>query len=297
MKITMTKRIHRPNAGVRTSSRIPGPVDCSWRAQCAQCWWLLVLACVCGAATRGSVAGENSSSVIPLEKGTRWTYEAKVEWTPVAGSPDGPGIKAATLRWTTEVLECLRGSFATAAVVRAFPTEVLGMDPATPNGWKVLVATSNRVLSLQCENLAQATRLAREWTTRPVRRIEQKDVLLELPLRVDRRWIDADDDLAEPMLQREDGWYCWRVEAVQAQKLSVKGLPEDEYFTTYVVAYRTLPDHQVIELTSGVGITRLEYEHHGTVGRERVQLVEFRRGPPADRTGESGFQPDRKERR
>jgi hypothetical protein len=34
------------------------------------------------------LTAEREHSPIPLEKGTQWIYEAKVQWTPVAG--DGP---------------------------------------------------------------------------------------------------------------------------------------------------------------------------------------------------------------
>ena len=36
-----------------------------------------------------------------------------------------------------------------------------------------------------------------------------------------------------------------------------------------------------MEITPGVGITHLEYDHHGTVAWEDVRLVQFE--PPSDR--------------
>jgi hypothetical protein len=98
-------------------------------------------------------------------------------------------------------------------------------------------------------------------------------VLLELPLQADKRWGGEDGP------PRQDGWYCWRVETKKLCTLDVIGLPPDEYFSTYSVAFRTNPGHQVMDIVPGVGITHLEYEHHGTVGSEDVRLLRF--DPPA----------------
>jgi hypothetical protein len=61
------------------------------------------------------------------------------------------------------------------------------------------------------------------------------------------------------------------------QRLELKGLSSADYFSVWTVAYRTCPDHQVIDIAPGVGIIRLECDHHGTVACEDVRLVEFKR--------------------
>lgn len=217
----------------------------------------------------GSTGAERqTASPLPFEKGTRWVYEADVQWTPVEGSGQS-GVRSARLKWTTEILECVQGRSARAAVIHAFPTEVLGMDPETPRGYTILIACSNAVYRTSAPSARKAGRVARTLVSAP-EKLADLEVLLELPLQVDKRWgcIGSPD--------REDGWYCWRVEAVKAQRLAVKGLSPDDYRQICTVAFRTAPDHTVMDICPGVGITRLEYEHHGTVGIEQVRLVEFK---------------------
>jgi hypothetical protein len=213
---------------------------------------------------------EKTVSPIPLDKGTRWVYEANVKWTPFADT-GLTGIQSARIKWTTEVVDSVQGKSVRAAVVHAFPMEILGMDPAKPDGYTVLIETSNRLYSASADTAAKASKLARKLATAPKQIATQAGVLLELPLHADERWGAFGE--GPP---REDGWYCWRVEAVKAQRLQVKGLSGDDYFGVTTVAFRTCPDHQVIDIATGVGITHLEYEHHGTIGWEDVRLVEFK---------------------
>ncbi len=215
--------------------------------------------------------------LIPLQPGTRWVYEADVRWTPVAGEKGTQrlGIQSARLRWTNEVLFCVTRRTARAAVLHRFPTEVLGMDPEVPRNHLVLVETTNQIIQVPARNLSHARQLAKSLADQPMTRVRGRTVLLEKPLRVKQRW--GFDDSEEDLLirARDDGWYCWHVEAVRANRLSLKSGPSDRDVTSYVIAYRTNPDHQILELTPGIGFTRLEYEHHGTVGEEKVRLIDF----------------------
>jgi hypothetical protein len=212
---------------------------------------------------------------IPLEKGTKWVYEAQVKWTPVAGS-GLKGVQAARLKWTAEVVASVPGKSARAAVVHAFPMEVLGMDPAEPKGYTVLVATSNRLYSAEADTAREAVKLAKKLVASPRQVALQAEVLLELPLQLHKRWGDISDGPA-----RDDGWYCWNVEAVKAERLRIAGFSPSESLRVWTIAFRTCPDHQLLEVVPGVGLVHLQYEHHGTVGEEDVRLVEFKPNPPA----------------
>jgi len=76
-------------------------------------------------------------------------------------------------------------------------------------------------------------------------------------------------------VEREDGRYCWRVEKEQTAKRRIKGLAEHHPFTVYSIAYRTNPDHQILDIAPGLGITRFIYVHHGTVATVDIHLVKF----------------------
>ncbi|MCX6928972.1 MAG: hypothetical protein NT154_38035 [Verrucomicrobia bacterium] len=115
---------------------------------------LVVASALCAVA-----AEEKIASPIPLEKGSRWVYEAKVKWTPVAGT-GRTRVRSARIKWTTEVLDCVQGNSTRAAVVHAFPMEILGLDPVKPVGYTVLIATSNRLYFASAKSPRKATALA-----------------------------------------------------------------------------------------------------------------------------------------
>lgn len=231
---------------------------------------LLSLVVLADMAMTSLLAGERATSPIPWEEGTQWIYEAKVQWTPVAGE-GSPGVRSNQFRWTARIEKCVDGKVARAAVIHAWPDEVAGMDPELPTGYGVLLESGNRLFRLNAQNKAEAGRLARRFVAAPEKLPTAAEVYLELPLPVGKRWGgDADD------LKRDDGWYCWHVETRSQQPIQVKGVTPAEA-TIYTLAYRTGPDHQIVKLVPGVGILSFQYEHHGTVASADVRLIEFKR--------------------
>lgn len=214
-------------------------------------------------------AAERLPSPIPLAEGTRWTYEATVKWTSVAG--EGPsGIRTGRFQWTASIVKCIEGKNRRAAVIHAWPDELIGVDPAPPAGYGVLLESGNRLYRFRADNQLQAERLARELAAATASLPRSAEVYLDLSLRVGKRWGDPGNDL-----KREDGFYCWRVETQNEQPLQVKGVVRPKSAVVFTVAYRTLPDHQIVTITPGIGILSFQYEHHGTVATSDVRLIEF----------------------
>ncbi len=91
-----------------------------------------------------------------------------------------------------------------------------------------------------------------------------------LPLAVNARW--------GRHVEREGGWYCWRVETKRKQALRIEGYAAHHRSLVYTLACRTNPDHQLVDIAPGLGITRYVYQHHGTVASADVRLVAFRAG-------------------
>jgi len=211
------------------------------------------------------------SCPLPLEKGTQWNYEGKVEWT----VPSSSKIKSANIRWTSEVVDSFKGSNLQAVVIRGFPDELAWYEPGQTPGFCVLFCVSNRVYRLRAdgENGAKslAWRLSKDPRTLPMNAEE----LLEWPLAVGRKWGQ------EPA--RDDTWYCWCVENAEVKTLSIKGFTGSRSPKVYQLAYRTCPDHQIMEIVPGLGIVRFVYNHHGTVASADVRLVSFNR-PGSSRT-------------
>ena len=218
-----------------------------------------------------AVAG--SSCPIPLERGTQWTYEGRVEWT-----ESGSGkVKSAQVRWVSEVVDLVGSSGVRAAVVRGFPDELAWYEPGQSPGFCVLLSASNRVYRLRADGQNQARALAQRLLRNPRTVPEGAEEIFDLPLAAGRKW---GQDPA-----REDTWYGWCVEQVQSKALSAKGIGTKRPLKIYRLAYRTCPDHQLLDVAPGLGVVRFVYGHHGTVASADVHLVSFSapRAPSAQR--------------
>jgi hypothetical protein len=69
--------------------------------------------------------------------------------------------------------------------------------------------------------------------------------------------------------------YCWNVLEEKQVALNVKGIDTGHTMTEFTIMQYTGPDHSIFSFVPGVGITRYQYVHHGTVSEVDVQLVEF----------------------
>ncbi|MHC1762940.1 MAG: hypothetical protein AB9869_01355 [Verrucomicrobiia bacterium] len=201
---------------------------------------------------------------IPLEKGIQWTYEGKVRWTPVNSGAMGP----TNVHWVMEVLDLVTNQSARAAVVRGLPDELTGYEAGFQPGYSVLLCVSNRVYRFGEGTEQDARSRARELLrSSPV--VTECNEFLVLPLGKGKEW--AGDT------ERSDHWYRWYVEAEGRKRVRVKGSPIKRPTSTWRLAFRTCPEHEIMEITEGLGITRFVYEHHGTVQSVDVRLVSFKR--------------------
>jgi hypothetical protein len=69
-----------------------------------------------------------------------------------------------------------------------------------------------------------------------------------------------------------DGLYAWLVESETAIADRPPWLPLATEPTRWRLAYRTAPDHQLLDFVPGVGIARYVYAHHGTAASIDVRL-------------------------
>jgi len=204
-----------------------------------------------------------ASCPLPLDRGARWTYEGRVEWT----VPGSASVKGAHIRWTCQVVDIIKGPRARAAIVRGFPGELAWYEPGQPPGFCVLLQVSNRLYRLKTEGEKPARALARQLTKKPRVLPGGVEELLAFPLTVGHKC-----GRGEP---RTDTWYCWCVERVRNQAPAVAGLADKGKMPTYRLAYRTCPDHQLLDIVPGLGIVRFVYNHHGTVASSDVHLISF----------------------
>ena len=206
-------------------------------------------------------------SPIPLEKGTRWIYEGEIK-TALAGSST---VYSTNITWVMEIIDSSKSTNALAAVVSGFPDELPWYEPGQTPGFCVLLNFRNRVYQFKAKDEKEAQSILQQVINQPGKfsaAAEGFNELLALPLAKDSRW-GGDTN-------REDGWYCWRVEKAQTAKLQIKGCSEGTAFKVYTLAYRTNPDHQILDVATGLGISRYVFVHHGTVAEVDVHLVSFK---------------------
>jgi hypothetical protein len=75
---------------------------------------------------------------------------------------------------------------------------------------------------------------------------------------------------------RPDGFYAWIVESAIPPVRGASWSPLAHGASGWRLAYRTLPDHELLDFAPGVGITRYVYSHHGTVAETNVRLLTVR---------------------
>ena len=219
----------------------------------------------------GLRAAPPAESPIPLEKGNRWTYQGKIETTLVNSLAGSPPVFATNICWVMEVMDSMKSPDAQAAVVRGYPDELAWYEPGRAPGYCILLNFSNRIYQLTASDEKQAGSMLQAVIREPGKfsaQAQDFNELFQLPLTEGKRWGGN--------LQREDGWYCWRVEKATPVKLQIKGYSKKTAPIVYTLAYRTNPEHELLEIVSGLGITHFIYAHHGTVSTVDVRLVSFK---------------------
>jgi hypothetical protein len=168
-----------------------------------------------------------------------------------------------------EALAVVTNASARAVVVRGLPAELTGYKPGLKPGYDVLLIAGNGVYRFEASTEGAASAKARELLKTGNSGLAEADELIALPLARGKAWAGDTD--------RRDHWYCWHVEEEGRGRPRVKSSPVAGAVPTWLIAYRTNPDHQIMEIAEGLGITRYVYEHHGTVQSVDARLVEFKR--------------------
>jgi hypothetical protein len=204
------------------------------------------------------------SDIIPLEKGTTWTYSGNVAWQ------DGPvRVHRAHVTWKSEVVDSKRVGRFRVAALRGFPGDLTWYEPGTERGCYLVVIADNREVYVKsligpCE--APAVLIESE--------IAHENPLFKQPLRQGSIW--GEDKEREQAIH--DHHYAWYVESVRPAALSgIGGVPIAGRHTAYTLSYRTNPDHETLTWVPGIGLTHYIYSHHGTVSDVDVRLVSFHR--------------------
>lgn len=202
---------------------------------------------------------------LPLAPETSWTYRAEVAWTAVNSTT----IERDTIDWTTTILTLQTLDSISVATVRNWPSRLAWWEPDQPPVTSVLICTGGRVYHL--EPLEGTTQGLVDSLLTGLRRPSQDDLILQFPLRTGELFgRDAAD--------RDDTFYAWYVEAAEPVPADLARMQAGRSDSLYTLAYRSLPDHQLVDFVPGLGVTRYIYGHHGTVAEASAELVEYHSG-------------------
>jgi len=200
---------------------------------------------------------------LPLEKGMRWAYEGKVEWTVM----DSSKVLSTNIHWVMDVVDVMERGAVRASVVRGLPDELAWYEPNQMPGFAVIVCVTNHMYRISADSEQDGENLARRLTSEPYKLPPSAEEWLVFPLAKGMRW-GGDTD-------REDNNYCWYVQGKKLESVRVEGYPARHPADVWTITYRTNPDHQTMDIEAGLGITRYVYAHHGTVASADVRLVSF----------------------
>src|SRR6185369_2060914 len=220
---------------------------------------LIVLAC-CALAT----AQESPSDFFPMEKGTRWTYSGKVDWT-----HDLNKVSSGNKTITAVVEDYFEKNGIKVALIRGGPWDLVWWEPNKKPELQIVVQKENTYYLLS-ENPELLKALhAGEW---PKDQIEDS-IWFESPLGEGSEFCGPDDQWR---IRDHDTSYCWYV--VEEGKAPLPAFGFANQLPWFNLRFQTLGSHEIDTLVPGIGITHFIFSHHGTVSNVDVKLVSFQRG-------------------
>jgi len=209
----------------------------------------------------------------PMSVGTSWTYRGIVRWT-----HDVNKVSETKVDWKMEIQRLVRRGEYTGAVIRGFPGDLDWSDGhANPTDSLLVRFGQEKFYLISKERFASSLEMLENPNQSLQGLLSDGDIFLQLPLAQGKKYCDAEN------MARSDGHYCWIVESSESIDLAdLSGGTIKGRGASFRLRYVTNPDDLMYEFVPGVGITRYEYHHHGTVADTELQLSGFRRGLPAN---------------
>lgn len=200
----------------------------------------------------------------PLTPGTSWVYEGDVSWQ----GEDGVSVLEKRVTWKMEVLERVQRGHIRGYSMRGHPADlVFYEDGRNPSDYAIIQVGLDKYYRT---DLAAFRRLKDE-NDLLAGLVTESQLFLDLPLYEGKRICET-VWLTGPQ-------YCTTVERADAMSLGdIKNMPASSWAVPYVLAFRSLPDHEYITFVPGVGIVGYVYGHHGTNSEVNLKLVEYHSG-------------------
>jgi len=220
------------------------------------------------------VAAQQIRDFFPLSEGNYWIYSGKVKWTESVG-----GIRETPITWKMQVTRRLKNGTYEVALIKGHPKDLCWYEPGQrPTDYLIVWKAQNYYLIYIDKDL---DRLIGDESYLSGR-ADFDSLFLVDPLKQGLEFGMEIDD------KRSDHMYRWLVNNEEMTRLpKVRGIDEQKAMKKYTLAYRTNPDHQIVDFVPSVGITRFIYVHHGTVSEVDVRLIEFGKGTPVEKSKKS----------
>ncbi len=209
-------------------------------------------------------ASPSASADFPLTEGSYWVYEGLAK-----SDLDGKVVQR-MLGLKMQVLEKVEREPFTAYLVSGSPFDLPWLEEGTQPGPSVIIHTQpGRFYRAEIGVLGRLKDKTDDLTSL----VKEEDLFLDLPLQTGKRFCPARD------LARADGLYCRFVADTEQVRLEgIKGVSTAQTVTLYDLQVRTLPDQESFQFAMGLGITRYQYIHHGSVSEVDVRLTEYHAG-------------------
>jgi len=183
-------------------------------------------------------------------------------------------VDTATIRWTLQILTTREGPELRGALVRGWIQELAWYHPGLTPGYGVLLARGHRLYHVSAPDSASALLTLQRAIETGAPPHQGWELIVDSALAVGHLY----GQLAERG-DRSDTFYAWYVESGQAIRPHSGWSVASPTVLQWRLVYRTAPDHQVLDVVPGLGITRYVYGHHGTVADSDVELVSVRQVP------------------
>jgi len=202
----------------------------------------------------------------PLPPGMCWEYKGTVKWT----GPDQK-VQESPITWKMEVIRTVKNGPYKIAVVKGHPLDLCWYEPGKKPGDYLIVRQKNDYyfvfINDDLEKLLNDASYLSQKT-------DPGSLFLRMPLEQGMEFGMEPGDTRTDHMYR---WFVTDVKRTSYKDFAGVSYPRPTELTTFTLAYRTSPDHQIVEFTPTIGITGFIYEHHGTVSEVNVRLDRYYR--------------------
>lgn len=213
--------------------------------------------------------------------GTTWTYRGESRWTDSFGH-----VQSQVFTWRMEVVDYAHHGATYAALVRGAPMD-LPVRPGQEPRYSLILRRGNsyyfRASADSPEHFLHFKH-RRPWPLKrpgvPGPLVRAEDAWFTVPLMVGQKTCSPPAPPPPAPATDDNQPRCWAVERKSQPDLrGIKGAPAT-HAAQFDLAYRVLPDYELVSIVPGLGITAYSYQHQGTVAETRLRLVDFHTAPP-----------------